>query len=136
MCVRRYRRDESSGVVHKIFSNLRGKNIEVSLEKQIDIVRVLECKIGQASLLAHPDFATLKGFKMHLDMLRIRFGLTLSVHEPSFYLKKSINTLEYHTKQKIATQHQKPSASNTEDKILQNIKTSISRKETLFKNSQ
>ena len=42
--------------------------------------------------------------------------------------------LEYHTKQKIMTQHEKSSISNTKDKILQDINSSIARKETLIDN--
>ena len=53
---RRYIKGKRSGVVHRIVGVLRSKNIDFTLKKLLDMIRVLECKIGQASLMKHPNF--------------------------------------------------------------------------------
>ena len=54
--------------------------MELALETLRTIADLLRYKIGQASLLTHPDFAVLKGLETYLDALQLRFRLNFSTH--------------------------------------------------------
>ena len=73
----------------KNISSACGKNMQLSLVTWVKTAKGY--KIRQASLLAYPDFVICKSFEMCLDILQIRFGLTLSMHVLPFYLKITMN---------------------------------------------
>ena len=53
----------------KIINKVCSENVDLALVKQVGIVKELEYKIGQGSLLIYPYFVTFQGFETYFDIL-------------------------------------------------------------------
>ena len=67
---------------------LCSENMNFTLEKSLEIIKVLECKIRQASMMMNPNFIIWKVLEMYTDVVRIKCGIILNVNTNPFYPKK------------------------------------------------
>ena len=75
----------------KITSNAHSKNMELTLETWVGIIKVLGYKIKQASLLAYPDLVILKLWDAFRHSKR---NIQISIKYSHLYLsKKSLDVL-------------------------------------------
>ena len=102
-----------------------GRNLDFTLKKWIEIVKVLEYEVSQSSFLMCSNFVMIKALETHANILQIRFGLNLNLNTTPFYFKTLLNVSKDDAKQKISPKQATARKDKIEEKILQDMHKSI-----------
>ena len=65
-------------------------------------MKVLECKVGQSTMLTHANLVMLKALETYIDVLEIRSRISLNLNATLFCPKKLLNVSKDNAKKKIS----------------------------------